>query len=44
MTGKMYINAGGGTPANPLESDLYAFPLRGLRSEPATRRIPPGRR
>lgn len=25
--GKMYINAGGGTPANPLESDLYAFVL-----------------
>lgn len=26
-SGKMYINAGGGTPANPLESDLYAFRL-----------------
>jgi hypothetical protein len=26
--GLMYINAGGGTPANPTESHLYAFPLR----------------
>jgi len=25
--GKMYINSGGGTPANPLESDLYSFQL-----------------
>jgi hypothetical protein len=25
--GLMYINSGGGTPANPTESDLYAFPL-----------------
>lgn len=30
--GKMYINAGGGTAANPLESDLYAFPLAGYRT------------
>jgi DNA-binding beta-propeller fold protein YncE len=28
--GKMYLNSGGGTPANPLESDLYTFPLRGF--------------
>jgi DNA-binding beta-propeller fold protein YncE len=27
QAGKMYINAGGGTPANPLESDLYRFRL-----------------
>jgi DNA-binding beta-propeller fold protein YncE len=28
--GKIYVNSGGGTPANPLESDLYAFPLAGF--------------
>jgi hypothetical protein len=32
--GKMYVNAGGGTAANPLESDLYAFPLAGLSTTP----------
>jgi hypothetical protein len=32
--GKMYINSGGGTPANPLESDLYAFPLSGFSAVP----------
>jgi hypothetical protein len=32
--GKMYINSGGGTPANPLESDLYAFPLAGFSAVP----------
>jgi DNA-binding beta-propeller fold protein YncE len=32
--GKMYINAGGGTPANPLESDLYVFSLSGFSSTP----------
>ena len=26
-SGRMFINSGGGTPANPLESDLYSFPL-----------------
>lgn len=31
---KMYINSGGGTVANPLESDLYAFPLAGFSSTP----------
>lgn len=25
--GRMYVNSGGGTAGNPLESDLYAFPL-----------------
>lgn len=25
--GKVYLRAGGGTPANPTHSDLYAFPL-----------------
>ena len=33
-SGKMFINSGGGTPANPLESDLYAFPLAGLSLTP----------
>jgi hypothetical protein len=33
--GRMYINAGGGTPANPLEADLYAFPMRRFSSTPA---------
>ena len=32
--GKIYVNAGGGTPANPLESDLYAFPLAGFSTAP----------
>lgn len=32
--GKMYVNSGGGTPANPLEADLYAFPMTGLSLSP----------
>lgn len=32
--GKMYINSGGGTAANPLESDLYAFPMAGFSAAP----------
>jgi DNA-binding beta-propeller fold protein YncE len=32
--GTMYINAGGGTPANPLEADLYAFELGHFRRGP----------
>ncbi|HWB72663.1 MAG TPA: hypothetical protein VG452_10625 [Egibacteraceae bacterium] len=32
--GKMYINSGGGTPANPLEADLYAFPMAGFSLSP----------
>lgn len=32
--GKVYINSGGGTAANPLESDLYAFPLAGFSTTP----------
>jgi hypothetical protein len=32
--GKMYINSGGGTPANPLEADLYTFPLGGFSTAP----------
>ncbi|HEX5732614.1 MAG TPA: hypothetical protein VF131_07245 [Blastocatellia bacterium] len=34
LDGQMYINAGGGTPANPLESDLYTFPLSAFSSTP----------
>ena len=33
-SGKMYINVGGGTASNPLESDLYAFPLSGFTTTP----------
>lgn len=32
--GKMYVNSGGGTPANPLESDLYSFQLSGFSTNP----------
>ena len=32
--GKMYLNSGGGSPANPLESDLYAFPMSGFSTAP----------
>jgi DNA-binding beta-propeller fold protein YncE len=32
--GKMYINSGGGTAANPLESDLYVFSLSGFSASP----------
>ena len=38
--GKMYINAGGGTAANPLESDLYAFPLSGFTTAPSPPNTP----
>lgn len=34
VAGKMYINSGGGTAANPLESDLYAFPLGAFTTDP----------
>ena len=30
--GKMYITSGGGTAGNPLESDLYAFPMSSISS------------
>jgi DNA-binding beta-propeller fold protein YncE len=33
-SGKMYVNSGGGTPANPLEADLYSFPLSGFDTIP----------
>jgi DNA-binding beta-propeller fold protein YncE len=32
--GKVYINSGGGTPANPLYADLYAFPQQIEAGEP----------
>jgi DNA-binding beta-propeller fold protein YncE len=32
--GKMYINSGGGTPANPLEADLYSFTTASFSSAP----------
>jgi sugar lactone lactonase YvrE len=32
--GKMYIDAGGGTPANPLVSQLYSFPLGSFSATP----------
>jgi DNA-binding beta-propeller fold protein YncE len=38
--GKVYINSGGGTPANLFESDLYAFPLSGFAPPPNARNIP----
>ena len=38
--GKMYINSGGGTLANPLESDLYAFSLSDLSTTPGPPNTP----
>ena len=38
--GKLYINAGGGTPANPFESDLYALPLSGFSTTPNSPNTP----
>ena len=32
--GRMFINSGGGTAGNPLEADLYAFPLSGIDATP----------
>jgi DNA-binding beta-propeller fold protein YncE len=40
VQGKMYINSGGGTAANPLESDLYAFPLSGFSTTPNAPNVP----
>jgi DNA-binding beta-propeller fold protein YncE len=36
----MYVNSGGGWPANPLESDLYAIPVAGLSATPASPNTP----
>ncbi len=38
--GKMYINSGGGTGANPFDFDLYAIPLSGLSSTPSAPNTP----
>jgi hypothetical protein len=38
--GTMYINSGGGTPANPLESDLYAFSLSSFSAIPSPPNTP----
>jgi YVTN family beta-propeller protein len=38
--GKMYINSGGGTAANPLESDLYSFPIDAFDSSPNPPNVP----
>jgi DNA-binding beta-propeller fold protein YncE len=38
--GKMYINAGGGTVANPFESDLYAFSLDDFSATPSPPNTP----
>ena len=34
VSGKMYVTSGGGTSANPLESDLYVFPMSGFSTTP----------
>jgi DNA-binding beta-propeller fold protein YncE len=39
-TGKIYINSGGGTAANPLEPDLYAFPLGAYSATPSPPNTP----
>jgi hypothetical protein len=36
----MYVNSGGGWPANPLESDLYAIPLAGISTTPSAPNTP----
>lgn len=38
--GRMFINSGGGTPANPLEADLYAFPMSGIDATPNSPNTP----
>jgi DNA-binding beta-propeller fold protein YncE len=38
--GKMYVDSGGGWPANPLESDLYSFPVKGFSSGPNPPNMP----
>jgi hypothetical protein len=38
--GKMYINSGGGTAANPYESDLYRFWLSGFSTAPSPPNTP----
>jgi len=38
--GKMYISSGGGTAGNPLEADLYSFPLTGYSGVPSPPNTP----
>jgi sugar lactone lactonase YvrE len=38
--GKIYIDAGGGTPANPLVSSLYTFPLDAFSATPSAPNSP----
>lgn len=38
--GKLYVNSGGGTAANPYESDLYSFPLAEFTPTPAPPNTP----
>lgn len=38
--GKMYINSGGGTAANPLEADLYSFLMSGFATVPTPPNTP----
>lgn len=38
--GKMYVNSGGGTAANPLEADLYAFPMTAFDTTPNSPNTP----
>jgi hypothetical protein len=40
IAGKMYINSGGGTPANSVESDVYAFDLSRFSSRPGPANTP----
>jgi hypothetical protein len=38
--GRMYVNSGGGTPANPLESDLYVCTIPGASETPNPPNVP----
>jgi len=38
--GKMYVNSGGGTAGNPVEADLYAFPISGFSTTPTPPNTP----
>jgi len=40
LDGKIYIDAGGGTAANPLVSALYSFPLNAFSTRPNTPNTP----
>jgi hypothetical protein len=38
--GKVFINSGGGTAANPVESDLYSFPMSSITGTPSPPNTP----